>query len=782
LELTGQRLRVWQDRYQLKDSEGKPVETSIEQTWRRVAKAIASVENDTPNNRPYWEDKFYSILEDFKFVPGGRILAGAGSGNEVTYFNCFVLPSPLDSREGIFDNLKLMSEIMARGGGVGVNLSTLRPRGSYIKTVNGHASGPVSWAELYSVATGDVICQGGSRRGALMLMLDVSHPDIEEFITAKREQGKLQYCNLSVAVSDEFMYAVKEDWEWNLLWGDEVKKTVKARDLWRLIAQSAWESGEPGVVFLERYNKESNTGYFSEIVGVNPCGEVGLEAYGVCNLGSINLSKFVYEEGDYIKWNELWETVQTAVRFLDNVIDATPHFLEQNAEVQKRSRRIGIGTLGLADMLIKLKIRYGSQESLDIINDVYSFIRDAAYEASIDLARERGAFPAFDADKFAERPFIQRLAYADIEAIREHGIRNATLLAQAPTGTISLLAGCSSGIEPNFSFVTKRKDRLGTHFMIHPLYEEWQNTAEPYTDEIPDYFVTAQELSVEEHIKVQAAIQQYTDSSISKTINAPNSATVEEVEEAYMLAYDLGCKGVTYFRDGSREGVLSDATKEQKEVPVIATTVAPVVQDQASESLAPAEKQTSLIDRPFEPWPGLTYKVRVPLEDGNLSHVYVTVTGSRDVSTPLEVFINSGVANRADHDIIARLVSHSLRSGVPLDEVIDNLWKVKGYVPVFGQGMRPITCIANALGYCLQQWRTSAKGTLSEIAKSEEPTSLGESNPKPLPAKAYKPEQDEARHEQVLGVPCPECKDGWLVRSGGCQVCDVCGFSPRCGD
>jgi ribonucleoside-diphosphate reductase alpha chain len=1101
LELTGQRLRVWQDRYQLKDSEGKPVETSIEQTWRRVAKAIASIEPDNSESRPYWEDKFYSILEDFKFVPGGRILASAGAPTETTLANCFALPCPDDSRQGIISSLGNMVEVMSAGGGVGINLSTIRPRGSYISTKNGVASGPVSWAQLYSVATGDVIQQGGTRRGALLLLLDISHPDIEEYITAKREQGRLQYCNMSVAISDAFIDAVKGDADWDLVFQGKTWKTVKARYLWRLIAQSAWDSGEPGLFFLERVNKLNNTWYFEEIhapnacirgnqrvltdhglvpieqlagktsriwsdgtwrdatvwsngvkpvyrlllnngmeiqatadhkitigeevevqdtlgLGITPplgdgwpggdslgllpdtwemlgflqgdggfrqdcggvtlnigfkdedvlaripgggkwhggrtvyyhqehtlsklvtavgmhrrriperqlpeslfradvdsvkaflrglfsangtvavvndhprvslkgtcwraqqqvqlllhslgfstyitknkgkavrfangtykcldsydvnlsgswakkfgreigfiqeykneklaqardpecfkqntskvisvewigdhevfdfnepetshgwvngfvvhnCSELPLPDWGACLLGSINLVPFV-KDGK-IDYAGLRETVAVAVRFLDNVTDLNYSVLPQIDETAKKSRRIGLGVMGLADALILLKVRYGSQESLRLIKSIFQTIRNAAYTASVDLAIERGSFPAFDPTWYTESPTVQRLPQGLQDRIKTYGIRNACLLTCPPTGTTSILAGVSSGIEPNFSFVTKRVDRLGEHLMIHPLYDEWWKSNQPSDADpprdVPDYFVTAQELSVEEHIKVQAAIQQYTDSSISKTINAPNSATVEEVEEAYMLAYDLGCKGVTYFRDGSREGVLSDATKEK--------VVASVVQDQISESPTPREKEsTSLIDRPFEPWPGLTYKVRVPLEDGNLSHVYVTVTGSRDADTPLEVFINSGVANRADHDIIARLVSHSLRSGVPLDEVIDNLWKVKGYVPVFGQGKRPITCIANALGYCLEQWR-SAKSDQADD------TSAGESNLKSLPATADKPEQDEARNEQVLGVPCPECKNGWLIRSGGCQVCDLCGFSPRCGD
>src|SRR3989441_4844423 len=312
-QLEGIRQKVFMDRYSLKDASGQPLEFYPEQLWARVARGIASVE-PTEELRAYWEKRFYEALADFQFVPGGRILAGAGSGHAVTYYNCFVIPSPEDSRQGILDNLKVMTEIMARGGGVGINLSTLRPRGSYIKTVNGTASGPCSWAQLYSVATGDAIQQGGSRRGALMIMLDDTHPDIEEFITVKRTAGKIEHANLSVCISDKFMEAVKEDADWDLIWQGEVKKTIRARDLWDLICKSAWESAEPGVVFMDRYNKESNTWYYENIHCVNPCGEQGLPAFGVCNLGALNLSAFVHN--GQMDWERLAETCKVAMRFL----------------------------------------------------------------------------------------------------------------------------------------------------------------------------------------------------------------------------------------------------------------------------------------------------------------------------------------------------------------------------------------------------------------------------------------------------------------------------------
>ncbi|HEY4386381.1 MAG TPA: adenosylcobalamin-dependent ribonucleoside-diphosphate reductase, partial [Ktedonobacteraceae bacterium] len=538
--LEGIREKVFMDRYSLKDASGKPLEFYPEQTWERVARGIAAVET-TPEKREEWEKRFYAALSDFKFVPGGRILAGAGTGHQVTYYNCFVIPSPEDSRQGILDNLKIMTEIMARGGGVGINLSTLRPRGSYIKTVNGTASGPCSWAQLYSVATGDVIQQGGSRRGALMLMLDDNHPDIEEFITVKRKRGQIEHANLSVCVSDAFMEAVKSDSDWDLVWQGEVKKTIRARSLWDLICTSAWESAEPGVVFMDRYNKESNTWYYENIRCVNPCGEQGLPEWGVCNLGALNLSAFV--KNGQMDYEQLGEISRTSMRFLDNVVDANEYFIPENKQAQMGTRRTGLGTMGLADALLKMRVAYGSPESLPIIERIYATIRDSAYDASADIAQEKGSFPHFERDKYMQGKFIKRLPKQTQEKIKKQGIRNAVLLTQAPTGTTSLLAGVSSGIEPVFDFAMIRRDRTGEHILYHPLLQEWRERHP--NEQTPAYFVASKDLSPEEHVRVQAMVQRYTDSSISKTVNAPNDHTVGQVDTLYRMAYETGCKGVT---------------------------------------------------------------------------------------------------------------------------------------------------------------------------------------------------------------------------------------------
>lgn len=565
--LEGVRGKVFRDRYSLKDANGAPTEAVPEAMWARVARGIAATETGATNTRR-WEAEYRRVLQDFKFVPGGRILTGAGSEHDVTYYNCFVLPSPEDSRGGIMDALKLMVEIQARGGGVGLNLSTLRPRGAYVKGVNGTSSGPVAWAGLFAYATHEVIQQGGSRRGALMLMLDDDHPDVEEFVTVKQDLTKLNGANLSVCVSDAFMAAVEADAPWPLRWRGEIQKTLPARDLWARICESAHASGEPGLVFLERYQKLSNTAYFETLISVNPCGEQGLPAWGVCNLGSMNLSAYASGPvgGGVFDFAALAADTAVAVRFLDSVVDATGYFFPENEAAQKRVRRTGLGTMGLADALLRLGLRYGSVKAEPFVERVYTTLRDAAYAASAALAGEKGAFPAYDPAHYLERPFVRALPEAVKRLIRRHGIRNAVLLTQAPTGTTSLVAGASSGIEPVYDFALVRRDRTGESVMYHPLFAEWR-ASQPADAPVPDYFVAANDLTPDEHVRVQALIQRYTDSSISKTVNAPHSHTVAQVQELYTKAYQYGCKGVTYFRDGCRLGVLSHLEPDPLDAP-----------------------------------------------------------------------------------------------------------------------------------------------------------------------------------------------------------------------
>ncbi len=1154
-QLEGIRQKVFMDRYSLKDPSGQPLEFYPEQTWARVARGIAEVET-TEELRAYWEKRFYEALSNFQFVPGGRILAGAGSGHQVTFYNCYVIPSPEDSRQGILDNLKLMTEIMARGGGVGINLSTLRPRGSYIKTVNGTASGPCSWAQLYSVATGDVIQQGGSRRGALMLMLDDNHPDIEEFITVKRTSGKIEHANLSVCISDKFMQAVKDDANWDLVWQGEVKKTIRARALWDLICTSAWESAEPGMVFMDRYNKLSNTWYYEDIRCVNPCvtgdtlvstehgytcardlqigmkvrtpaglkpiekiynnglqriyrvnfsdggylegttdhklkvvrgkkyqwvpiaeltegdkvlvvtnesfgprqglpreameyitkrelntadfydrklgliigtvlgdgtlrelpirnshsyeckvafgahedgwydtftglmtdmnihthrtlaekefaheggvavkhasvrlecyklasllvrigmtpnvkapqktipaafmhmekeflagildglfstdgsvlmkqdnpmlrfhtasyqlaqqvrmillqfgihgriyratrdedleydgrsmygtgekydvvimnegiprfyaeiglshpqkaarlkeiaenwhyiggtwtasvvsvqdtereeevfdlyepdtltwitngycsldcGEQGLPPYGVCNLGALNLSAFV-KDGK-MDWDRLAEMSKVAMRFLDNVVDANEYFIEENRVAQLGTRRTGLGTMGLADALIKMQVAYGSDESLPVIERIYTTIRDAAYEASADNAAEKGTFAHFDRDKYMQGQFIQRLPHAIQDKIQKQGIRNAVLLTQAPTGTTSLLSGVSSGIEPVYDFAMVRRDRTGEHILYHPLLQAWRD--EHPNEPTPKYFVAANDLTPEEHVRVQATIQKYTDSSISKTVNAPNNHTVEDVQTLYRLAYELGCKGITYMRDGSRVGVLSHIEEKK-----------PEQSEQQAQQALMMEPVTS-IQQGIKPVPAVLhgYTRHMSAPEGK-----VNITINSDEHGPFEVFINVG---KAGSDIMAlaealgRVISLNLRVLSPLSqtdrtrEIADQLRSIAGSRSI-GFGQQQIRSLPDAVARALELHIDSLEKQEAEKqttpSESTNSSDTGNSHGNGAHSDGANSSALSLSHLSVTGNLCPQCGCNTMVYEEGCRKCYNCGHS-----
>ena len=1150
-ELEGIRQKVFMDRYSLKDPAGQPLEHYPEELWARVARGIAEVET-TPEKQAFWEKRFYEVLSDFQFVPGGRILAGAGSGHQVTYYNCYVIPSPEDSRQGILDNLKVMTEIMARGGGVGINLSTLRPRGSYIKTVNGTASGPCSWAQLYSVATGDVIQQGGSRRGALMLMLDDTHPDIEEFITVKRTAGKIEHANLSVCISDAFMEAVKNDADWNLMWQGEVKRTIRARGLWDLICKSAWESAEPGMVFMDRYNKMSNTWYYEDIRCVNPCvtgdtliytdvgliparelaergtpvtvvspdiavgelvpvryavarsstqttlasadksvslrqashvfptgikpvyrlqtkegytvritgdhkvltlegwkaannlvagdkihllhgeggfgaagnedlgrvlgwligdgyinrqsqpgkscvtlsffgteqniashfadavnrlvvasegkrqyivgvqkiaereesrvestrllalidpellknklqvpmsvlrgsremqrgflsalftadgsvqrtlekgisvrltsisqellegvqrlllnfgiashlyknrrdagtwelpngkgglsayecqtyhdliisqnnlpsfaqqigfltvekqnkleaalqayvrvpdsesflatfesltldgeemvydlsepemhlfvanglvihncGEQGLPPYGVCNLGALNLSAFVVD--GKMNYERLAEMSKVAMRFLDNVIDANEYFIEENREAQLGTRRTGLGTMGLADALIKMKIAYGSAESVPVIERIYSIIRDAAYEESADIATEKGVFPHFERDKYMQGQFIKQLPKAIQGKIKAQGIRNAVLLTQAPTGTTSLFAGVSSGIEPVYDFAMVRRDRTGEHILYHPLLQTWR---EKHPNEAtPHYFVASNDLTPEEHVRVQATIQRYTDSSISKTVNAPNNHTVEDVQNLYRLAYEMGCKGITYYRDGSRDAVLTRVEDEKKAEQQQAVKLESVTSIQDGVKPRPAVVQ------------GYTRQVSAP--EGKIN-----VTINSDEHGPLEVFVNVGKAGSdiaALAEALGRLISLNLRVLSPLSqtdraqEIAEQLRGIGGSRSV-GFGMQQVRSLPDAVARALELHIESMEENAQQAPLKNDSTDKKE-NGNGNGKHSETAEPLNFSKLSITGNLCPKCGCNTMVHEEGCRKCYNCGHS-----
>ncbi len=798
MKLDGIRQKVFLDRYSLKDKEGNPTEQTPDEMWRRVAKGIAGQEKKVL--RKTWEKKFYDSMEGFKFLPGGRILAGAGTGFDVTYFNCFVIPSPKDSRDGILDNLKIMIEIMARGGGVGINLSSLRPKGSRVRKVNGFSSGPMNWAELYSLATKDIIQQGGSRRGALMLMLHDWHPDIEEFITVKQDLRRINGANLSVCVSDDFMEAVKADRDWKLEYPDlddpkydkkwngdikewkklggkaQVKKIVKAKYLWDLICTAAWTSAEPGLHFLDRSNKRSNTAYFETLIATNPCGEQPLGAWAVCNLGAINLSAYVHNsEFDYKNFSK---DVRIAIRFLDNVIDDTYYFYDENEKIAKDIRRTGLGILGLADALIKMKLRYGAPESEETLRKIFQTLRDNAYDVSAELAKEKGPFPKFNKEKYLNGYHVQRLPQPIRDKIAKNGIRNAVLLTIAPTGTTSLISGVSSGVEPVYEFEFIRRDRLGEHKMFHPLFDQWKK--DHPNEKKPDYFVSANDLTPQEHVMVQAIAQEYIDSSISKTVNAPNAHSVEDVKNLYMLAYDNGLKGVTYMRDGSREGVLSRVEEKKEEV-------------------KPETAQRVRAPRPMMV-EGVTYKTQTPVGD-----TYITLNHDQN-NEPFEVFITIGKSGSdvaAMADALGRMISLNLRlaGNLPprerIRQVISQLSGIGGARSV-GFGENRVRSLPDAVAKILaKQYAFKVNGAVEDKLlpngnghaeasvvvtadvpmEPKDPTVGSEEEITVLQQLPLQEGIVSDKAETHLFDICPECGAGAFAYEEGCRKCYACGHS-----
>ncbi|WP_339208624.1 adenosylcobalamin-dependent ribonucleoside-diphosphate reductase [Paenibacillus sp. FSL K6-3182] len=763
------------------------IEKTPEEVWDRLADAMASVEDGSEKQKE-WRDKFRYLLDDWKLVPGGRIAAGAGASEELTLFNCYVIPSPKDSRGGIMTTLTEMTEIMARGGGVGMNLSSLRPRRAIVAGVNGSSSGAVSWGGLFSYATG-LIEQGGSRRGALMLMINDWHPDVLEFITVKQTMGQVTNANLSVCISNAFMRAVKEDLEWELvfpdtkdieyneLWTGDLDawrklgkkvipyKTVRAREIWQAIIESAWKSAEPGVVFMEYYNQMSNSWYFNPIISTNPCGEQGLPGWGVCNLSAVNLSKFYDEEKHDVAWDELAKVTRWSVRFLDNVIDKTPYHFEENERNQKLERRIGLGTMGLAELMIKLRIRYGSAESLVFLDKLYGFMARESYLASSEIAAEKGSFQAFEADKYVQSGFMKQLIaeFPEIgDNVTLNGMRNVTVITQAPTGSTGTMVGTSTGIEPYFAFEYYRQSRLGFDKQDVPIAASWK--ASHPEEELPDYFVTSMSLSAEDHIRVQAAIQRWVDSSISKTANCPADFTVEETGRLYELAFELGCKGVTIYRDGSRDvQVLSTSSEEEK-------TEAPFDADLVEAVIPAAVQPEQELDKQYKRRPqvlrGATYKVNTPF-----GMAYITINDLN--GTPAEIFLNVGKAGSdvfAMAEALGRVCSLFLRYGDHGNKVKLLVKHLKGIggSGAIGFGVNRVESIADAVAKSLEihMENGTEQETAAKIVQREEAA-----------ASVDYPAISKSAVDTSSVDLCPSCGSAALINIEGCKQCTQCGFS-----
>lgn len=846
-----------------------PAETDPAAMHARLAHGMAAVER-TAKKRAEWEGKFKEALTDWKFIPGGRILAGGGTKQALTYYNCYVLPSPKDSRNGIIDVLRSMNEVFSRGGGVGINLSSLRPRYDLVKGVNGRSSGAVSWGSLYSFSTG-LIEQGGSRRGALMLILSVWHPDIEEFITSKTESGKITNANISVGITDAFMEAVAQDKDWELIFPDKtdrdydklwdgnldkwlaagkktrIHKTVKAKALWNKIIDSAWASAEPGLFFIDRYNAMSPSRYYAPILCTNPCGEQGLPSWGVCNLGAVNFAQFtkpdfraqvahtVEEALAGVEWEKLGQTIRTAVRFLDNVIDATPYFFAENQKQQLGERRVGLNTMGLAEMMINLGIRYGSPEGNAFIDKLYEFFTSECYFASTDIAKEKGSFPKFNRTKHLETGFIKTLPEIVRKAIKKYGLRNVTLNTQAPNGTIGTMVGTATGIEPFYYWTYQRKSRLGLHEEKVEVYERW--TAEHPGAEKPSYFVTAMDLAPQEHIGVQAAIQRWVDSSISKTCNVPSSYTRDQVGELYRLMYDTGCKGGTVYRDGSRSVQVLDhktkrpasdddalANQAQHQMPgargagqggtgqqSLDQTIASSDEHAAMmpSATTAAELATSVGIAPRkrpEMMRGSTYRVTTAY-----GKMYVTVNEDEH-GQPYELFATLGKTGgffAAKTEAISRLASLALRSGISAEEVVDQLKGIRGPSPVWSDGGM-ILSVPDAMAQVLEKHMARTQGELGLDFSTQPKTDGGEALPDAIAQRSgsisalgqatavSQQATDTARASLAAGQAatatvtttenapslanmgfapaCPVCS-GSLIFREGCMDCTACGYS-----
>ena len=743
--------QIWDMKYRFKQADGTPIDETVEDSWRRIARSLAAVETASAD----WEPKFYEALSDFKFLPAGRITAGAGTERSVTLFNCFVMGTIPDSMGGIFDMLKEAALTMQQGGGIGYDFSTIRPKGAKVKGVAADASGPLSFMDVWD-AMCRTIMSAGSRRGAMMATMRCDHPDILDFITAKRDPARLRMFNVSVLVTDAFMAAVKADEPWDLVFEGQVYHTLRAVELWDQIMNSTFEFAEPGVIFIDRINQANNLNYCETIAATNPCGEQPLPPYGACLLGSINMARLVSDPfGDQAQLDDavLADLVATAVRMMDNVVDASRFPLEAQQREAEAKRRIGLGVTGLADALLMVGLRYGSVEAAAQTEAWMHQIARAAYLASVELAKEKGAFPLFDAEGYLASCAMEQMDADVHDAIAENGIRNALLTSIAPTGTISLYAGnVSSGIEPVFAYAYTRKvlQKDGTRSEEEVIDYAVQMWREKMGDaELPDYFVNAQTLAPLEHVRMQAAAQKWIDSSISKTINCPEDISFEAFKDVYMAAWDQGCKGCTTYRPNAVTGSVLSVSEEGEKTPE-ADTGADVVY--ISEPLS----------RP-EALEGQTYKVKWPDSEHAL---YITVNdlllnGNR---RPFEVFINSkNMEHFAWTVALTRMISAVFRRGGDVSFVVEELKAVfdpRGGAWVDG---KYIPSILAAIGGVIEHHMV-VTGFLSGEGmwlKSD-------------------PQAEVVNLQKNRGGACSSCGQFDLRMVEGCMTCGSCGFS-KCG-
>lgn len=728
---------IWSMKYRYAPGEG-PEETSIEDSWRRVAHAVSAAER--PEDRLVWADSFYRILEDYRFLPAGRILAGAGTDRQVTLFNCFVMGRIPDSLDGIFTQLKEAALTMQQGGGIGHDFSTLRPRGAPVRGVGADASGPISFMDVWD-AMCKTIMSAGTRRGAMMGTMRCDHPDIESFIAAKQQAGRLRNFNLSVLVTDAFMAAVKSDADWELVFEGRTYRTVSAARLWEQIIRATYDFAEPGVIFIDRINAENNLSYCETIGATNPCGEQPLPPYGACLLGSLNLTRFVLNPfGVNVCLDDaaLRQTAATAIRFMDNVIDISNYPLPQQRAEAYAKRRIGLGITGLADALAMCGLSYGTPEAAEAARNWMAAIEQAAYRSSMVLAEERGPFPLFDPARFGHTGHAASLPDDLREEIGKRGLRNGLLTSIAPTGTISLIAGnVSSGIEPIFNIRYERRvlqpdGRPRSETVIDyaaALYWQMHGADAP----LPPAFITAEQLTPSAHLLMQAAVQRHVDSSISKTINIPENFPFENFKDVYEQAYDLGLKGCTTYRPNAVTGsVLSSA-------PLTSST--PGVDEHR-----PRAREDVL--------PGMTYKLRWPESD---HAIYITLNDVMEdgARRPFEIFINSkNMEHYAWTVALTRMISAVFRRGGDVTFVVEELKAV--FDPRGGQWMggRYVPSLLAAIGGVIERHMIDT----GFIDVSREGAILQQAN---------------GRGQ----VACPRCGSKPLMFQEGCATCLSCGYS-----
>lgn len=745
--------QIWDMKYRLKDQNGTFLEQTVQDTWHRIAKALSEVETEPKK----WETIFYNALTDFKFLPAGRITAGSGTKRNVTLFNCFVMGVIPDSMSGIFDMLKEAALTMQQGGGIGYDFSTIRPKGSLVKGIAADASGPVSFMDVWDSMC-RTIMSAGSRRGAMMATMRCDHPDIEEFIAAKSDSQKLRMFNLSVLVTDAFMDAVKKGEDWKLIYNNKVYSVIKAADLWDQIMRATYNFAEPGVIFIDRINATNNLSYCETITATNPCGEQPLPPYGACLLGSINLAKLVeqpFDKNAYLDVSQLEDLVSTAVRMMDNVIEVSQFPLEAQKLEAKNKRRIGLGVTGLADALLMVGLRYGSDEAVKKTEKWMKTIALSAYKASINLAEEKGAFPLFDPEKFIVSGKMIQMDEDVKQAVHKFGIRNALLTSIAPTGTISLYAGnVSSGIEPVFAYSYKRKvlQNDGSHVeeeVVDYAVQLWRDKFG--NAPLPDFFVSAQNLTPADHVKMQAAAQKWVDSSISKTINCPEDISFDDFKEVYIQAYDTGCKGCTTYRPNEVTGSVLSAASEEK-------------------SLSDQEVNGDIIymseplDRPST-LDGNTYKLKWPDSE---HAIYVTINDIivNDKRRPFEVFINSKNMEHFAWTVgLTRMISAVFRRGGDVSFVVDELKAV--FDPRGGAwvGGKYIPSILAAIGGILEEHMMK----IGFIKDSD--TSLFHKSGEVTKVENLKLSRQKS---------CTSCGQFDLQMIEGCMTCRSCGYS-KCG-